>query len=74
MVETQKQASQFREPQEMQQPFTPPGFESRAFHCPHCNAYANQLWFDVHIVVARHYHVFRFHSQHLAGFDRRTEK
>ncbi|TMP95713.1 MAG: DUF4145 domain-containing protein [Verrucomicrobia bacterium] len=33
----------------MQQPFTPPTFRSTAFHCPHCNAYANQLWFEAYI-------------------------
>ncbi len=25
-------------------PFTPPSFRASAFHCPHCDAYANQLW------------------------------
>ena len=33
----------------MQQPFTPPQFEIRAFHCPHCNAFARQIWFDAYI-------------------------
>jgi hypothetical protein len=33
----------------MQQPFTPPEFKKRAFHCPHCNAYANQIWFPAFI-------------------------
>src|SRR4029077_7230553 len=33
----------------MQQPFTPPTFKISAFHCPHCSAFANQLWFDVYI-------------------------
>jgi hypothetical protein len=33
----------------MQQPFTPPGFQVRAFHCPYCNAFARQVWFYVHI-------------------------
>ena len=28
----------------MQQPFTPPNFGSTAFHCPNCNAYADQRW------------------------------
>ena len=28
----------------MQQPFTPPEFQSTAFHCPYCNAYADQRW------------------------------
>jgi len=26
------------------QPYTPPGYEVRAFHCPHCQAYAEHLW------------------------------
>jgi hypothetical protein len=25
-------------------PFTPPAFNANAFHCPWCNAYANQEW------------------------------
>jgi uncharacterized protein DUF4145 len=33
----------------MQQAFTPPGFKKSAFHCPQCNAYANQIWFDGHL-------------------------
>jgi len=33
----------------MQQPFTPPGFQVRAFHCPFCNAYAKQLWLDAFV-------------------------
>src|SRR5438093_2250670 len=28
----------------MQPPFTPPEFQSTAFHCPYCNAYADQRW------------------------------
>ena len=32
-----------------QQVFTPPEFQKSAFHCPKCNAYANQLWFGVYI-------------------------
>lgn len=24
--------------------FTPPEFETKAFNCPHCNAYAKQIW------------------------------
>jgi hypothetical protein len=35
----------------MQQPFTPPKFGISAFHCPSCNAYAKQAWFDVHVRV-----------------------
>lgn len=27
-----------------EQPFTPPSFRETAFNCPHCRAYANQLW------------------------------
>ncbi len=30
-------------------PFTAPGFAVSAFHCPHCNAYSTQNWFDVWI-------------------------
>jgi len=30
------------------QPFTPPEQGNSAFHCPHCKAYANQLWGDAH--------------------------
>lgn len=29
-------------------PYTPPKFKSSAFNCPHCNAYANQGWYDLH--------------------------
>lgn len=28
------------------QPFTAPGLNVRAFNCPHCNAFANQSWYD----------------------------
>lgn len=27
------------------QPFTPPALNATAFNCPHCNAFANQVWF-----------------------------
>lgn len=27
------------------QPYTPPSFNTSAFNCPHCNAFANQSWF-----------------------------
>jgi hypothetical protein len=33
----------------MQQPFTPPAFEKKGFHCPSCNAYSRQYWFDAYI-------------------------
>lgn len=29
------------------QPYTPPSLNLQAFNCPHCNAYANQRWWDV---------------------------
>lgn len=29
------------------QPFTPPSLNLQAFNCPNCNAYANQIWYDV---------------------------
>lgn len=28
-----------------------PEFEKQAFHCPHCNAYSQQRWFDVEYLV-----------------------
>jgi len=31
----------------MPQPFTPPQYAAEAFHCPHCGAYAQQLWKEV---------------------------
>lgn len=31
-----------------QQPFTPPKNGISAFHCPHCRAYAKQLWSNVY--------------------------
>ena len=30
-------------------PFTPPESGKSAFHCPHCSAYANQLWGLAHV-------------------------
>ncbi len=30
----------------MKQEYIPPTFKQTAFHCPFCNAYTNQLWFD----------------------------
>lgn len=30
----------------MKQEYTPPEFKETAFHCPFCNAYANQIWSD----------------------------
>ena len=27
------------------QPYTQPGFNTSAYNCPHCNAFANQSWF-----------------------------
>lgn len=30
----------------MKQDYIPPSLDKSAFHCPFCNAYANQLWFD----------------------------
>lgn len=29
------------------QTFTPPAFKKAAYHCPHCNAYSQQLWLDI---------------------------
>jgi hypothetical protein len=29
-------------------PYTPPKFSESAFNCPHCNAFANQKWGDLH--------------------------
>lgn len=29
-------------------PFVPPKFEESAFNCPHCHAYANQIWETVY--------------------------
>jgi hypothetical protein len=29
------------------QPYVPPKCEEKAFHCPHCNAFSNQIWFYV---------------------------
>jgi hypothetical protein len=28
-------------------PYTPPLLNKSAFHCPHCRAFANQIWYDV---------------------------
>jgi len=33
----------------MQQPFTAPTFQKSAFHCPACNAYASQIWYEAHV-------------------------
>jgi hypothetical protein len=44
-------------PLAMQQPFTPPEFEKTAFHCPACNAYAKQIWFDAYIYGSQRQHV-----------------
>lgn len=32
-------------------PFTPPAFQASAFNCPHCRAYAEQIWGVAAIVV-----------------------
>ena len=29
--------------------FQPPEFERRAFNCPHCTAYAEQVWFNMYV-------------------------
>ena len=29
------------------QNYTPPRYEETAFHCPHCNVYAHQNWYDI---------------------------
>lgn len=31
----------------MKQDYIPPEYKLSAFHCPFCNAYANQVWFDL---------------------------
>jgi hypothetical protein len=28
-------------------PYTPPELDKSAFHCPHCRAFANHIWYDV---------------------------
>jgi hypothetical protein len=35
----------------MQQPFTPPGFQDSAFHCPYCSAYAKQVWYPARVLL-----------------------
>lgn len=32
-------------------PFTPPAFRASAFNCPHCRAYANQMWGEAAIAM-----------------------
>ena len=29
-------------------PFVPPKFGQKSFNCPHCNAYARQIWYDLY--------------------------
>lgn len=40
----------------MKQEYTPPTFKQSAFHCPFCNAYANQYWDDLGKVERHQYH------------------
>src|SRR5579871_3662070 len=37
----------------MSVPYTAPGLDRKAFNCPHCNAFANQIW--DHPVAGRSY-------------------
>ena len=46
----------------MQQEYTPPTFKSRAFHCPFCNAYANQYWDDLSKVSRQAWHFKGLHG------------
>ena len=32
-------------------PFVPPEFKASAFNCPHCNAFANQIWENVYYAL-----------------------
>jgi len=36
-------------------PYTQPAWEGSAFNCPHCSAYANQLWRDLYFYDEENY-------------------
>lgn len=40
----------------MQQEYTPPEYQLRAFHCPFCNVYAEQYWDDLSQVFRKTWH------------------